>query len=202
MKSIVEVLKTTILGGVLFLIPVGVVVVVLAKVVQIMGTVAEPLGRFIPIERVGGIAVANLIVIVALVLICLVAGIVAKGDRAKRLVERLEATLVNMIPGYTFIKGMVDSVAQSDHLSENFIPVIATFDDNAQVAFEVDRKDDYVVVYLPGAPNPWSGSVIYMKEERVKKLDVPVTEAIKGIQTLGTNAAKHGETIPDVQAGA
>jgi hypothetical protein len=41
-----------------------------------------------------------------------------------------------------------------------------------------------------------------MKEERVKKLDVPVTEAIKSIQTLGTDAAKHGETIPDVQPGA
>ena len=41
------------------------------------------------------------------------------------------------------------------------------------------------MVYLPGAPNPWSGSVVYVTADRVERLDMSVSEAVKNIRTLG-----------------
>ena len=40
-------------------------------------------------------------------------------------------------------------------------------------------------MFLPGAPNPWSGSVVFVKAERVKTLTVNVMEALKFFRTLG-----------------
>ena len=40
-------------------------------------------------------------------------------------------------------------------------------------------------MYLPGAPNPWSGSVVFVSAERVTKLALSVTEALKMLRTLG-----------------
>jgi len=96
------------------------------------------------------------------------------------------------VPGYGFVKGFTDSIAQSDEESRGFKPVVARFDDNAQIAFEVERTPSgQVVLYLPGAPNPWGGSVVYVGADRVEPLDMSMPEAIRNIQHLGRGSAAH-----------
>ena len=53
-------LKNTLKGGFLFLIPVIIFVMILGKAYELMLKVAEPLGNLVPIEAVGGVAVANI----------------------------------------------------------------------------------------------------------------------------------------------
>ncbi len=46
-------------------------------------------------------------------------------------------------------------------------PMLVRFDDNSQLGFEIERLDNgQVVIYLPGAPGPWSGSVAYFSADR------------------------------------
>jgi len=60
-------------------------------------------------------------------------------------------------------------------------------------SFEIERTaEGNVVVYLPGAPNPWSGTVVYLEPGRVEKLDMSVADAVKSIQALGRGSAKYG----------
>lgn len=56
----IQFFKTTIIGGLLFLVPVGVLIIVLAKVVDLMLLVAEPLADLIPLDSVAGVALANI----------------------------------------------------------------------------------------------------------------------------------------------
>jgi uncharacterized membrane protein len=185
-------IKTTILGGVIFLIPVVIVIVVLAKAYNIMMLVAEPMSAWIPIDEVGGIALANVLALLAIVLSCFLFGLMAKSAPAKKVYRTLDAKLAS-IPGYTFVKSMADSVTRNEAEAKSFIPVIAHFDDNAQISFEIERTPEgNVVVYLPGAPNPWSGTVIYLEPSRVEKLDMSVSDAVKSIQALGRGFAKYG----------
>ena len=55
------------------------------------------------------------------------------------------------------------------------------------MAFEIERVESTgnVAVYLPGAPNPWSGAVVYVEPDRVQKLEITVSEAVKNIKQLG-----------------
>lgn len=185
-------IKTTILGGVIFLIPVVIVFVVLGKAYQIMMLVAEPMSRWIPIDEVGGIALANILALLAIVSFCFLFGLFARSVPAKKVYRKLDAVL-SSVPGYAFVKGFADSMTRSDEQAKSFIPVIARFDDNAQISFEIERTPDgNVVVYLPGAPNPWSGTVVYLESSRVQKLDMSVSEAIKSIQALGRGSAQFG----------
>jgi uncharacterized membrane protein len=65
-------------------------------------------------------------------------------------------------------------------------PVMVQFDDNSQLGFEIERLDDgQVVIYLPGAPDPWSGSVVYFHADRVKKLELSASEAINNVRRFG-----------------
>jgi uncharacterized membrane protein len=195
MKNFTQFIKTTMLGGLIFLVPLVVVTVVLAKAHEVMAKVAKPFSALIPLDTVGGVAIANLLAILAILLCCLIAGMIAKGDAAKRLLKSTEEKLL-VIPAYSFIKGVTDSLISSEEAAKAFVPVVVKFDDNAQMAFEIERSEGgNVVIYLPGSPNPWSGSVVYFKEDRVEQLDMTVTEAINSIRHLGRGSVKYGEQV-------
>jgi uncharacterized membrane protein len=185
-------IKTTILGGVIFLIPFVIVIAVLGKAHSIMLLVADLLSNWIPIDEIGGVALANLLALAAIVVSCFLFGLMARSVPAKKVYKTLDATLAS-VPGYAFVKGFADSISRSEEHAKSFIPVIARFDDSAQISFEIERTPEgNVVVYLPGAPNPWSGTVVFLEPSRVQKLDMSVADAIKSIQALGRGSAKFG----------
>jgi len=177
--------RTTVVGGLVFLIPFVILVVVLGKALEIMRHIAQPLSAVIPVDTVGGIALANLLEVVLILVLCFVAGLLAKARLATKLAEGLEVRFLERLPAYHFIKGMAGSIVQAEG-DESMKTVLARFDDNAQIAFEIERTaDGEVVVYLPGAPNPWSGSVALMAAERVTPFDIPMMTAVQKIKQLG-----------------
>ena len=100
--------------------------------------------------------------------------------------EKLDRTLLSSFPGYAFIKGFADNLRHTEEMAGSFVPVAVQFDDYVQIAFETHREPNgRVSVYLPGAPNPWSGTVVYVSSERVKPLPITLTEALRNIRTLG-----------------
>ena len=178
-------LTTTVIGGIVFLVPIIILIMIIDKAFEIMIKLVTPLADVIPIDSIGGFAIANLITIAAIIIVCFMAGLVAKTRVASGIVTWLETNLLDKIPTYAFIKSMTDSVAGLEE-SEDLKPVLIKYDDNWQVAFEVERIDGgYVTVYVPGAPDPWSGGVIIMSEDRIKPLDLPMSTAIQNVRQLG-----------------
>jgi len=190
MKQLLGFLKTTVTGGLVFLVPIIIIVVILGKAYGLMVALAAPLASWIPIDAIGGVALANLLAVAAIVVLCFAAGLVARSSAAVRAVQSLESGFLTSIPGYGFIKGMTESLTGRVG-SETMKPVLAKFDDSSQVAFEIERDSDgQVIVYVPGAPDPWSGSVFVMTEDRVEPLDLSLPAAVKNIRTLGRGTTR------------
>jgi uncharacterized membrane protein len=186
-------IKTTVVGGFVFLIPAVIVVVALGKVIGTLKVLAKDLSSFFGIESLVGGFVLELLAIAATILLCFAAGLLAKRASAKRLRERLDTTLLNSLPGYTFIKGFAENLREAEQLAASFLPVLVRFDDYVQIAFETQRDSaGKVAVYLPGAPNPWSGTVVYVPQERVEPLAMTLTEALRNIRTLGKGPIEVG----------
>jgi uncharacterized membrane protein len=183
-------LKTAIIGGVAFVIPFIIVVVLLLKAMKIMMVIAAPLDSLIPIDTIGGVALANILALILVIIICFLAGLAAKSLYAKRIHESIDSKLRLFIPGYAFLKEMTGGL-EEDSEDKHMIPVIAKLDDSAQIGFEVDRLESgLVVVYLPGAPNPWSGSVVLMTEDRIEKLNLKFTAVTKVMKRIGIGSAE------------
>lgn len=89
--------KTTALGGILFLVPVIILVAVFTKAHQMISKVAAPVLAIVPVERVVGIVIVDLLALALLLLICFLAGLAAKTPRAGRLVASLESDF--FVPG-------------------------------------------------------------------------------------------------------
>ena len=98
-----QLIRTTLIGGFLFLIPLVFVVVVFGKAVQIMKSVAIPLGKLIPFEPVAGVAVVPILTTLIMILSCLAAGMLARSRGGQKIYKKLDALLLQMIPGYAWI---------------------------------------------------------------------------------------------------
>ena len=178
-------LKTTIVGGIVFMVPLIIIIVILGKAFELMLKVARPIDKLIPIESIGGIAFANLLALFAILVACFIAGVLARSPLAKKLYRAIDNGLL-AIPGYSFIKAHTDSMKLGQAEAKSMQPVLVQFDDNSQLGFEIERLDNgQVVIYLPGAPDPWSGSVAYFSVDRVKKLELSASEAMNNVKRLG-----------------
>lgn len=199
MKIVSKSVKTTIIGGAVFLVPLVIVVAIVGKAIQLMMIVAEPIDELIPIDTIAGVAFVNIIAILAILVVCFLIGLAARSAVATKFGEKVNSVLLNVIPGYAFVKGITDAVATNTKEAEGFKPVLIRLDDFSQIGFEVERAPGkYAVVYLPGAPNPWSGTVAYVKEERIQPLDMTVSAAVTNIQRLGRGSAAYSERIQNL----
>jgi uncharacterized membrane protein len=178
-------IKTTTIGGLVFLVPIIIITVILGKAFELMLKVAQPIDELIPIGSIGGIAFANLLALLAILVLCFVAGLIARSPPAKKFYRTIDNGLL-AIPGYAFIKAYTDSMKLGQAEAKSMQPVMVQLDDYSQIGFEIERLDnDQVVIYLPGAPDPWAGTVAYFHTNRVKKLELSVSAAINSVRRLG-----------------
>lgn len=179
--------KTILLGGILYLVPIIVLLAIIGKAHQITSKLVEPLAANLP-EGLFGIGMIRLLAITAIVLFCFLAGLFARTNVAKRFGDWLESAVLANVPGYTIIKSISESMTGIEQ-STGHEAVLARIEDAWQVAFLVERiEGGHVAVYVPGAPNPASGSVYFMTEDRIKPLDMPMANALKCVRRLGVGS--------------
>ncbi len=182
-------LKTTLLGGAIFLIPLVVLVVLLGKAFNIMKAVAAPIERLLPMDSIAGVGLINILALMVMLLVCLAAGMVARSAPARALYGRLDSILLELVPGYAWTKMVAAGVGGESHL-EDVLPVLVALDDMSQLAFEMERTDDgQVVVFFPGAPDPSSGSVAYVDPARVSPVSAGFLNINKSLRKMGKGSA-------------
>lgn len=178
-------MKTTILGGVLFLAPLAVVAILLNKVFQLSLMVVAPVDRLIPVESFVGVATVNILAIALILLVCFIAGLIAERAASGQTIQRVDGMLMDMIPTYAVFKTVVASASTEDGMASQMKSVLVRFDDYDQVAFELERNGDKAVLFLPGAPSAWSGGTVVADVARVQYLNLPAHQAVKLMRTFG-----------------
>jgi uncharacterized membrane protein len=188
-RKVLGFVKTMILGGLLFLFPLVIVTAVVGKAFRLMLRVTEPFDDVIPADSVADVAVVNLVAIGALLVGCFVAGLVAQSKIGRRVYRTADANLEGIIPGYAALKARLGS-AVGEERRKAFKAVFVRFDDQGQIAFEVERlADGRVTVFLPGAPDPWSGAVLVVDADRVTPVDLEILPVSRTFKNLGRGTA-------------
>ena len=189
MKRSVKPLTTTLIGGVVFLLPLIVVIYVLGHGLALAARAAAPLVALLPQKDIGGITLASVVALALLLLLCFGAGLLARAAVGRAFADRFEERLQMLYPRYSVIKAMSQGLHGA--LGQRVLkPVMARFDDHELIAFDIERLDDgRVVLYLPGAPDAWSGSVVLVPAERVQPLDIDPAQLARSMQRLGLGTA-------------
>jgi uncharacterized membrane protein len=185
-SKVVSFFKTTAIGGLLFLLPVIAIGVLLGYIYKLVHSVYEPLKKILPVESVGGIFGVFALAVGIVVTLCFLCGILARRAVARRFYQTVEKQLVTVFPKYAIYKDLLAGKIGGDENRPTLIPVTVSMNDSCRVAFETDRlADGRVILYLPGAPDPWNGSVVLVSSDQVTPLDLPLKDVVGICETLG-----------------
>ena len=185
MKKFYNFVKNIIIGGILFFIPLIILIVILQKALQISAVLVAPIIKLLNATQIFGIGVEILISLGSILFILYLAGLLAKTKKARAAVAKLEDSLLSKVPGYDMIKNTGASFVGFEDNS-SFRTVLARIEDAWQYGFLIEEvKEDQCVVYIPGAPNTMSGSVYILENNRIKKTDIPLSSAMQCLRGLG-----------------
>jgi uncharacterized membrane protein len=189
LKAFNEFLKTTIFGGLVFLVPVILIILVLRHALEFAGKLAKPIATAMPDVGLGHAALASLIAILILVALAFAAGLVARTDTGKRITKWFEESLLGGLPQYQMAKTVAEGFAQVEGDAATMKPVLVLIDEGWQIAYHLeDLQDGWVSVFVPQSPTPMSGNVMFVDRARVRPLPIAMKEAVLLVKRLGIGA--------------
>jgi uncharacterized membrane protein len=185
--SLIGFLKATIVGGLLFLLPAAVVLIILRHAMNLAGRVAEPISSLLP-DAVISAVLATVLAALLLVLICFLSGLVARTRMGKRIMRSFETSLLGSIPQYQLVKSMAEGLAQVEN-AEGVKPALVSIEGGWQLGYLLEPLESgWVTVFLPQAPTPMAGNVMYMPADRVRPLDISMVNAMAIVKRMGVGS--------------
>lgn len=199
MKPVVDFVKTMIVGGLLFLVPAMLLVLLVKQAIELIGKVLAPIVKLLPFHNIGGIALAHLLAVLLILIVCFLAGLAARTTLGTKLNAWLEQAILRRVPGFGLIKRatreMVNIESQSD-----FSVALARIEDAWVLSFIVEKLDNgLLAVFVPSVPTPAAGSIYYLTEDRIKRLNVSVASAMACIMRLGVGSKELLRGYPNLE---
>ncbi len=190
MKKLREFLKTTLLGGLVVILPTAIIFFffkwVLALIQDNVGPLAAKLLPGIDNPYLGT-ALASL----AILGVCFAVGIMVRTQIGKWLHTGLEQILMKRIPGYMLIKETVSQFLGAKKTPFSTVALVRLFDNDTLVTcFVTDEYPGGYTVFMPTGPNPTSGNIYHVKSEQVEIIEVSVEDTMRSILSCGAGSSK------------
>jgi uncharacterized membrane protein len=188
MKAILSFIKVTITGGVLFLIPMVIIVVLVGKAFRMLQPMFERLIVLLDVETFMGVSLLTIVVAIFLCLLCFTAGLLIRLDKVKRLGKAVEEVILKFLPGFEYLKSMAgDQVG--DSLRSKWKAVLLEDGDGWVVAFIVDQSEKgLTTVFIPECPRGDSGNSKIIQTSSLRYLEVTTMEAVNLLRHYGAGA--------------
>ena len=100
-----------------------------------------------------------------------------------------ENSFLGGLPQYQMMKSMAEGLARVES-SEGVQPALVSIEDGWHIAYLLEPQETgWVTVFLPQAPTPMSGNVMYLPADRVRPLDITMVQAMAIVKHRGVGSA-------------
>lgn len=191
-------LKTTLIGGVIFLIPLVVVILVLGYAVQIAMGVLGPILSVVHIDddgTIAGVGLRSLIAILSLVVVSFLAGLFARTAAGISMMAWAENSVLGRLPQFQMMKSMTSTLAPAWG-SQQIKPGLLSSAGGWEICYVLEAlPGGWTAIFLPRSPTPMSGTVKIVPSDKVERLDIPMVQVLVLLQRMGIGA---GEVLSSV----
>jgi uncharacterized membrane protein len=196
MKTIAHFVQTTIIGGLFLLAPIVVLIVILAKAFDFAKKSLNAVLVQFPAASELSPGAATALSVAILALVCFLAGLVAHTVIAERLVNALESSLLSKIPGYDYLKQESASALGVAEIAE-FPVVFVPMEGGWQLGVQTEALNGGLVsIFVPGAPDPHSGSVFFFPTDTVRPAGIKMVTALSCLRRCGARSSALGAKWP------
>ena len=181
MRPVLGFVKTTLIGGLLVILPIGLALLLLLKALSTALAVVGPIAAQLP----AGTRFATPIALLLILAGCFAVGLLVRTVVGQRATRALEQRVLERVPGYTLLRSLTRRVAGEEE-GQTFAVALAVIEDALVPAFIVEEHEDgRYTVFVPAAPTPGVGAIYILPRERVHQVDVPFLRAVRCISRWG-----------------
>ena len=191
MEKLKGFLKSTVMGGVLVILPLAVLVFIANWLFMFVSEAISPLTGALLTRWSLRPVVADIIVVLLLVILCAAVGFIVRTRVGKWIYQSVENRILRKAPGYSIIKETVVQFVGNKKSPFSSVALVQIYGNDTMVsAFVTDTHDDgSCTVFVPTGPNPTSGNIYHVKGEYVHPVDVPVEDAMRSIISCGAGSS-------------
>jgi len=145
-------IKTTVIGGLLFILPLVLIVVLIEKAIHLL---RGPVEKLLPMFKgydVAGVTLVSVATLLGLIVLCFLAGLLARTSAAARAMEATENKLLSNLPGYQLFKDTTARFAGLANEDGSKVGIIAE-GEGFRLCLIVESVDDWLTIFMPdGGP--------------------------------------------------
>jgi len=186
MKAPFRFLKTTLVGGLLVVLPIWFSLLMLFKAINGALKMLLPMAKLVPQSVVHD----KIVALILLLLICFIVGVLVQLRSVQGVRRWIGHNILDRIPGFSLVRAMTRRLA-GDKEEQTFQPALVEIEEALVPAFIIEKHaDGQFTVFVSSSPTPMAGAIYILQSERVHPVDVPLSKAMVCITKWGTGAAE------------
>jgi uncharacterized membrane protein len=179
-----EFITSTLVGGLLIVVPLYLAVLLLLKGMKSVAGLVRPLAALLP----AWMPAEHLLSLLLVLAFCFLVGLAVRTESGRAARERMEVALFGRLPGYGLLRSLTQRLA-GDSEESTWMPALIDIEDALVPGFIIEALDDgRFTVFVPSVPTPLAGAVYVLSPDRVHILDIPFTQAVKSISRWGSGS--------------
>ncbi|MCX2746042.1 hypothetical protein OO013_19335 [Mangrovivirga sp. M17] len=192
MHIIKKTTRKVLLGGVLFLIPLTVMLIIVGKIVALLNPLAAWFASITGIDTMFGAAIAaTLSLVIIILIISYLAGYLIKVGLLKSWGSGIEDFLFRVFPFLQILK--FKFISEDDSVEEPWKAILLKEDNFYRIAFITDDTDqNFYSVFVPDAPRMDAGELRFFAKKGFEINPISMKSALDGLSTFG-------KKMPDIK---
>ena len=185
-KGLAEFTKTTLIGGVLIVLPIYISALLLIKTLTGIINLIAPVTAQIP----ASMEFRRILALLVVIFVCFLAGLIVRTGPGLRAKNAIENSILERIPGYSLIRGLAARVAGAEE-DQTFAAALVELEEAFVPAFIVEEHEDGAyTVFVPSVPTPAAGAIYILPRERVHLVEASFMSAARVISKWGEGASE------------
>lgn len=183
-------IRTTLIGGVVVVLPLFVFANLLLWLATWIAGKTEPVAEYVASDLQLPMWVGQGLTIATILLACFVLGAIVSTRFGNRAFHWLERNTVQRVPGYQPVKEIVSYLGKRDQNPFARPVLVSVGDDIRLTGFLADEGTEGQTIFVPTGPNPTTGLILHVSPSHVQRLTIPGSEVLKTVIACGAGSQR------------
>lgn len=190
LKRLRRFIWTTILGGVIVVLPLTLLFIVLRMIYNFIFQFVEPLSRIFNFEKGIQAWIADLLAFLVIIATFFFIGLVIRTRIGKNIFATIENTVLMKFPFYGTLRDTVQSLFGKKRTPFQKVVLCDVFGNGVLMTGFVSEElpNGNYSVFVPTGPNPTNGFIFHMRPEQLQFVDVKPEDAMRTIIGVGVGS--------------
>ncbi|MEL4306642.1 hypothetical protein [Joostella sp. CR20] len=178
-----------ILGGIFFLIPLLLFIVLITHAIQLAMPLGRKLVEVFHIHSVFGAATVTIFTIAILVFICYLSGYLVQKGLVNDWGQKVEDKLFLFFPSLQILKYRLLGDKPVQESDDNWKSILLKEDNFYRIAFITSFEKGFYSIFVPDAPRMDAGEIRFIAETEITFIPISMKDAMNSLNSFGRDGA-------------